>query len=219
MSTLAIKNIEHRTGGTISLDDSLSLASGKTLVGTTAGSIYSPGQIVQVGYQDGQTYQGVEGTTINSTVAKLIEVVLTLKTTNPIIRVRYNLPVGTAGSYTDADLALAFGIRNAAVDATVGNYANFGGIARSRESLTFSDGSFTHWVVDTQGSHSTGTIYWQETISHEYQKAVTMNSGTYCSVALWASVQNGTYSFFRPYNHSTGDAGSQGSMTLEEIAQ
>lgn len=220
MSTLAIKNIEHRTGGTISLDDSLSLASGKTLVGTTAASIYSPGQIVQVAYTDGHTYQGVEGTTIASpAVNKLIELVLTLKTTNPIIRVRYTLPVGMSNSYLDTDLALGFGIRNGGADNTVGNYANFGGIARSRQNITFSDGSFSHYTTDTMGGGTSGTQYWQFAMCHEYQAAVTMNSGTSCAVSLWGSTENGTYAFYRPYSHFTGDAGSNGGFVLEEIAQ
>lgn len=218
MSTLSIKNIEHRTGGTISLDDSITLASGKKFTATDAGAIYSPGQIVQIGHQNGWTYQGTEGTTVNNTTGKLIEVVLTLKTTNPIIRARYNVPVGIASSYSDVDIALGFGIRNAAVDSTVGNYANWGGIARNRHSIAFSDGGRAHYVTDTQGAAGSGSQYWQEIISHEYQAAVTMNAGTYCSVALWCST-DGLYSFFRPYNHTSGDSGSQGSMTLEEIAQ
>ena len=181
--------------------------------------IYGPGQIVQVGYQNGLTYQGIGGTTVNNTTAKLIEVVLTLKTTNPIIRARYSLPIGHESSYTDRDIALGFGIRNAAVSASVGDYANWGGVAKNRHSIAFSDGSFTHYTTDTMGADGTGAQYWMNVNSHEYQAAVTMAAGTNCAVALWTST-DGTYYFYRAGNNGGGnsDTGAVGSFAVEEIA-
>ena len=182
--------------------------------------IYGPGQIVQVGYQDGITYQGTEGTTVNNTTGKLIEVVLTLKTTNPIIRARYSLPIGQESTYTDRDLALGFGIRNAAVSNTVGDYSNFGGITgKTRHNVVFGDASAGHYITDTMGSAGSGAQYWMDVNSFEYQAAVTMAAGTYCSVALWAAT-DGTYYFYRAGNNggSNTDTGATGGLVVEEIA-
>jgi len=174
------------------------------------------GTTVQTEWQNGWTYQGTEGMWLNNTTAKVIEIVLTLKTTNPIILVRYNLPVGTASSYEDHDLALGFGIRNENSSSLLSNYNNFGGIARARHSIGFADGNFSHYTVDTQGTSSSGSQYWMEVLSHEYKAPVTMNAGTMCSVALWAN-SDAEYGFFRPWAHYTGDSGAQGSYVVQEI--
>lgn len=198
----------------------MALITTKAATATTATSVpvsaLPSGTVVQTAYQDGWTYQGSEGMWLNNTTGKVIECVLTLKTTNPIILVRYCLPVGMNNTYEDHDLALGFGIRNAAASNTVGDYNNFGGIGRSRHSIAFGDGNKTHYTVDTQGAGVSGQQYWMEIVSHEYKAAVTMNAGTYCAVALWAN-SDAEYGFFRPYSHYTGDSGAQGSYVVQEI--
>lgn len=166
------------------------------------------GSVIQVTQVTQQTKTSVSGDT------KIQEINFTTKVANSKMYILVSQGIGGYTTYTDYDLALAIGYKIGSSSSTSSDYTAINNSQYTRQAVT---GLGSFFCTDTAGAATNGANYWTEEKS--YFKLVSPNqvAGTVIYVALWGS-SDGTYYIGSPSGSGTTDAGSEGTITIMEIA-